>query len=677
MNRKITTAALLSIFLASGAMAQTFSDDFEAYSAGDYIGANSADWTTWSGTTGGTEDAQVVTNNANGGSNSIYFSTTVENGGPQDVVLPFGGIHNTGMFTFETWMNVESGKGAYFNFQGTGSLGAEYAIDCQLTEAGDLTLSSGGLNRSTASFSHDTWFKINITADLNTNSWELLIDDVSQGTFTNATYQVASLDLFPVNNSNNSAGFWIDDISYNHTVYTPTALNASVVNLMIPGAIAGTDQTPTIEVRNLGTTNVTSFDIEVLYDGATITKSVTGENIAQNGILSVDMDDMITLAGGINTATATISNINGGADDFAGDNVKSLDINAIVPALGKMVVGEEATGTWCGWCPRGAVALDNMEENYHDYFIGIAVHNGDPMTHDVYDAGIGTYIGGYPSGLVDRQGDIDPGDFEGHFLDRIISPTVVTLVAGAEYNATNDSLKVSITSTFIDDATGNYKMALVITEDGLTGTASDWNQSNYYSGGGSGDMGGYESLANPVPAAQMVYDHVARTISPSFAGYPNVFPASVTNGEVFTRTFLIPIDSEWDLNEISVVGMVMSPDGLIENATKATLTDAIVTGYTDGLNIVGLEKFESPETAVNLYPNPANDQTTMTISSESKEAINISIVDMDGKVVYTSKVAANNGTTQVVLSTKNFAHGIYNVKVEQGQSLAVRKLVVQ
>jgi hypothetical protein len=80
---------------------------------------------------------------------------------------------------------------------------------------------------------------------------------------------------------------------------------------------------------------------------------------------------------------------------------------------------------------------------------------------------------------------------------------------------------------------------------------------------------------------------------------------------------------------------------------------------------------------ISLYPNPANDQTTLTIDSESNESILVSVVNLDGKVVYTTKVASNNGSTQLVLSTKNFAHGIYNVKIEQGQSLTVRKLVVQ
>ena len=52
------------------------------------------------------------------------------------------------------------------------------------------------------------------------------------------------------------------------------------------------------------------------------------------------------------------------------------------------VVGEEATGTWCGWCPRGAVALNWMDHDYEGYWQGIAVHNGDPMSDADYDNGL-------------------------------------------------------------------------------------------------------------------------------------------------------------------------------------------------------------------------------------------------------------------------------------------------
>lgn len=678
MTKLWKTAPLFALLLAGAAEAQTFSDDFEGFTNGDNLAANSATWRTWTNNADVSVDVQIVTDQAHSTSNSIYFTTSADGGGPDDIILPFGGVYNTGTFAFETWMRVESGKGAYFNIQGDDPEGTFWAMDCQIDETGELVISSNGDTKATTTITQDTWFKINIDIDLNTNTWVAKIDDANIGTFTNNTYQIASLNLYPVNPGNNQAGYWIDDISYTHTTYTPTSLNASLTNIMMGANLVGAAQAPVVEVRNLGTTAITSFDLEISYDGGTINKSVSGVNIAQNGTLEVEMDDEISLVAGSNDMVATISNVNGGNDDFAGDDVKTVNFNPIVPAIGKMVVGEEATGTWCGWCPRGAVALEHMEDYYHDFFIGIAVHNNDPMVYEPYDTGfLSIHGGGYPSGAVDRIEDIDPGAFESNFLNQITTPTVLTLEAGAQYNTTNDSLYISISSEFIDNATGNYKMALVIVEDSVTGTESGYNQANYYAGGGSGEMGGYENLPSTVPASQMVYDHVGRVILPSYGGHPNTYPASVTTGETFVHTFKIAIDPNWDMNYISIVGMVMAPNGLIENATRAHIDDAIATGFTDGENIVGLTKLEAPESNISLFPNPTKNHTTISFESVSNEMVNITIVNVDGKVVYTNKKAVNNGINQFEVNTSKFAKGMYTVKIEQGQSMAVRKLVVE
>ena len=83
----------------------------------------------------------------------------------------------------------------------------------------------------------------------------------------------------------------------------------------------------------------------------------------------------ILIAAGANNLTVTISNINGqGQDDNNTDDQKVITVDPIVPATGKMVIGEEATGTWCQWCPRGAVYMDLFEQKYSIYWEGIAVH---------------------------------------------------------------------------------------------------------------------------------------------------------------------------------------------------------------------------------------------------------------------------------------------------------------
>ena len=64
----------------------------------------------------------------------------------------------------------------------------------------------------------------------------------------------------------------------------------------------------------------------------------------------------------------------------------------------------------------------------HPSFIGIAVHNGDPMTISAYDGNIGTYIpGGYPGGGVDRVLEDNPANFLTMHTTRVtdIVPCVV------------------------------------------------------------------------------------------------------------------------------------------------------------------------------------------------------------------------------------------------------------
>ena len=136
---------ILFSFTASTALAQfNFSDDFESYTEGSFIGVENANWTTWSGATGNAEDAQVTTANASSGSNSIYFSSSSSTGGPQDVVLSFGQVFDEGDFVFSANFFVENNTGSYFNFQAETTVGDTWAMDCYMNNDGTIVFSTGG-----------------------------------------------------------------------------------------------------------------------------------------------------------------------------------------------------------------------------------------------------------------------------------------------------------------------------------------------------------------------------------------------------------------------------------------------------------------------------------------------------------------------------------------------------
>jgi len=116
--------------------------NFDSYAVGDNLAAKSAVWETWSGPNGGADDVKVTNAKAKSGSNSIYFQSTAANGGPADVVLPFGGARTTGQFSLKMAMNVDAGKNAYFNFQEQTTVGKGYTIDVYFMEDKTLNINN-------------------------------------------------------------------------------------------------------------------------------------------------------------------------------------------------------------------------------------------------------------------------------------------------------------------------------------------------------------------------------------------------------------------------------------------------------------------------------------------------------------------------------------------------------
>jgi hypothetical protein len=661
------------IGLSLTGFSQLFSDNFDSYAVGSYLGPQSLTWSTWSGTEGNAEDATINNMQSSSPSNSIYFASTAANGGPQDVVLKFGQLYNSGIFTLQKKLYVITGKKGYYNIQGALTIGNLWALNVNLA-SGNLTIDDGATaNLVSTNYPEATWFELRIVANLTLKVWKAYIDGVLVGTWTNGVNSVASADFFPIQNSQ----FYVDDVSFDHQTYTLQNLNAMVSSINVGGNIASQQVTPTVKVLNAGVTAITSFDVDFNYNGTIYTQNVTGINLASLATYTVTMPSL-NLVAGVNNVVATVYNVNGGVDNDPSDDSMTQSINPVVPAVGKMVVGEEGTGTWCQWCPRGAVFMDKFATDYDGFWAGIAVHNGDPMTVADYDAGIGALVAGYPSALVDRGADVDPSGMSTDFFARLQIPPVAIINNGATWDAATRVLNVSVKATFAAAATSSYKLACVLTEDDVTGTGSGYNQSNAYAGGGNGVMGGFETLPSSVPAAQMVYDHVARVIAPSFTGYANSFPAVVNSGESHTINFSFLLPAAWDETQMHIIGMILSPDGRIDNAGTATIAEAVANGYEVGAN-AGLYEALSYQldAEVNMYPNPATDKTIISINLKKSSEVSIQVMDMNGKILRAANYSNLNGTSTIEMNTENLNSGIYAVVVTIDGVISTQRLVVE
>jgi hypothetical protein len=309
-----------------------------------------------------------------------------------------------------------------------------------------------------------------------------------------------------------------------------------------------------------------------------------------------------------------------------------------------------------------------MDHDYEGYWQGIAVHNGDPMTDPDYDNGMAPYIGGYPSGLVDRGSDINPADFKQDFLQRIVIPPSGIITNGAELSG--NVLKVSLTVDFQIAVSGNYKLACVIVEDSVTGTGPDYYQANSYSGGGAGplvDVDGtdWANMPGNVPASSMIYRHVGRSISPSFTGEP-LSATSYNSGDSETICYEFILDPLWDQSQIHIVGMLLDNSNVTDNASSESIDKAILTGYTDcGSTSVAVE-LNGPD-RINIFPNPVIDNIYI---SNLIENTTLKIYDINGRLVLKTSVS-----NKEYVNISTLAKGVYQIKFEGKDWIETRKLI--
>jgi hypothetical protein len=298
------------------------------------------------------------------------------------------------------------------------------------------------------------------------------------------------------------------------------------------------------------------------------------------------------------------------------------------------------------------------------------------MTVTEYDAAL--TVSGYPSALVDRGTEMDPSEMEVAFLDNIVIAPSAFITNGANWDAITRVLDVSVSANFQTAADNNFKLAIVLSEDEVTGTGSTYGQSNAYAGGASGVMGGYELLSNPVPASQMVYNHVARAIAPSFGGTNIAFPATINSGETYTINASFTLPSTWDETQMHIVSMLVNQSGTVNNAGKATLTEAIANGFVSGTSIAtSIVDQNQIDANLAVYPNPANEYTSIKVQLKNEQNVTLKLIDMNGRTVASRNYGQMNGASEIQLNTSNFEAGLYLIQLTLDNTIVSRRLIIE
>ena len=231
----------------------------------------------------------------------------------------------------------------------------------------------------------------------------------------------------------------------------------------------------------------------------------------------------------------------------------------------KNVLLEEATGTWCQYCPAGIYYIDSLHGVY-DNVIAIAIHTNDVMANEEYFNA--TALQSAPTANIGRryQGK-EVTEWFNYVEQEMAIPAKVTININNQFNEATRELVSTVSITALEAISGNYKVGAIVYEDAVTGPAPQYNQVNQYSGYYQ-SMGGFENLPNPVPANRMAFDHVGRKLLGGYNGEDGM-PSTLGAGETYTHTFTYMVPEEYNHNYIRVAGLLIDSNGAIENVDKS------------------------------------------------------------------------------------------------------------
>jgi len=511
-----------------------------------------------------------------------------------------------------------------------------------------------------------TWTEIQ---DLTAKGWDAANVEVSQ--YGGKTIQLA---FEYIDGDQWNYGYCIDDIEI---IDAPNPdIRVDYVDFKCEDAAVGETSSFYGSITNNSLETLTSIDVSVSDGTNTTTETVTGLNIAPFSFGSFTTDFEVEVAEGANQMAVMVSMPNGVAETDMSNNSANDVINGVMTVEGAGVLVEEATGTWCTWCPRGTYFMDRYSDCFSDNFVGVAVHNGanDPMLVSDYDTGLTAFPGfsGFPSVIFNKTNIIDPSEIGAPSVAIMTTAPVAYVDIGASFDEATRTLTVSVEGSDFAQDMSEVKFFAALTENGVTeGGASSggtqWTQTNAYSGGAQGPMGGFEFLG-----AQAVVDEYNHTARAMMGGFFGTNPVEVTAGGgagyIFS-SMIIPANQNTE--NMYIVGALIDNNNNVINVMQSSVADAVERGL-----FVTSNKNLYDNTLAQVFPNPVNEVAFIQIDVDVVSDVTLDVYDMLGRKVERVNLGTVVGNTTLDYNTSNLTNGMYNLHLTVGDKFVSKKITV-
>jgi hypothetical protein len=104
------------------------------------------------------------------------------------------------------------------------------------------------------------------------------------------------------------------------------------------------------------------------------------------------------------------------------------------------------------------------------------------------------------------------------------------------------------------------------------------------------------------------------------------------------------------------------------------LTPAVNLNFDPTIGVTGLSN--SPSVEFGVFPNPASDQLAWKVKSNEASSMNVSLIDVNGKVVFNKTISGKIASYQDTLSLDSFSNGVYTLQLKTNNGIQSQKVVI-
>jgi hypothetical protein len=415
--------------------------------------------------------------------------------------------------------------------------------------------------------------------------------------------------------------------------------------------------------RNQGSTTITGLTLNYrINNEAVVSMPVSGLNLENNDESEFTHNiPWNAMTGGWYDVRIWASALNGQSDEVPANDTIRARTYMYDTAAARKVMHEVFSSSTCGPCRPGNVALQQIFDQRPGTHVILKYQCDFPGSGDpYYTTEVGTKrsfysVNSIPATVRDGLAGVNPnGGYTAAAYDELqAKPSFASLKVNSAQLSWKGQVDFSVSFTPLENYMSGSSWRL------MAAIAERTTHRNVKS---NGETEFHHVMKKMVPGPNgtvlsNLQKGVEQTINLSYT-FPEVYRLPNSAADRINLATETTVEDFWDL-EVVVF--------LQNNTTKEVIqAEWMPVAFNTGL----------PQTddafGLLVYPNPARGQ--VNIRMQNPAAVNISVMDVNGRVVYQG-AAAPSGETQI--NTANWAPGLYLIRVSDGTQVSTRKVMVQ